>query len=222
MDDLPKEVFSGYDKEKQGVCIMDWECQGVVNPFYQAKAVSTWKVWTANIMVLGFMFCCGCSSASEPEMPLVHKTDLRSGMLQAHNRLRAQKGLSSLRWSEPLADYAREWAQYLSRSRNCRMQHRKEPAYGENLAYSSAAFLSPSAVLTLWASEEKDFDYQRNRCVPGKMCGHYTQLVWRDTRKVGCALSYCRVEEPSGHFIYEQVWVCNYDPPGNVIGERPY
>ncbi len=43
--------------------------------------------------------------------------------------------------------------------------------------------------------------------------GHYTQLVWRGTRDVGCAKVFC-----SGYMIV----VCNYNPPGNVLGLRPY
>jgi hypothetical protein len=38
-------------------------------------------------------------------------------------------------------------------------------------------------------------------------------LVWNNTREVGCAVA----SEPG-----REVWVCNYDPPGNWIGERPY
>ena len=43
--------------------------------------------------------------------------------------------------------------------------------------------------------------------------GHYTQLMWRDTRKVGCAVVGGRSEE---------YMVCRYSNGGNVIGERPF
>ena len=43
--------------------------------------------------------------------------------------------------------------------------------------------------------------------------GHYTQMVWRNTGEVGCAKSLC-----DGNMIV----VCNYNPPGNYLGEAPY
>jgi hypothetical protein len=38
-------------------------------------------------------------------------------------------------------------------------------------------------------------------------------MVWRDTREVGCAVATDTERE---------VWVCEYYPPGNVAGFRPY
>jgi hypothetical protein len=40
--------------------------------------------------------------------------------------------------------------------------------------------------------------------------GHYTQIVWSDTARVGCAL------RSSAEYDY---LVCRYASPGNVIGE---
>jgi pathogenesis-related protein 1 len=45
------------------------------------------------------------------------------------------------------------------------------------------------------------------------VCGHYTQIVWRDTTSVGCAAQSC----PQG-----EIWVCDYSPPGNYVGQHPY
>jgi hypothetical protein len=42
--------------------------------------------------------------------------------------------------------------------------------------------------------------------------GHFTQLVWRSSARLGCGASVCRGL---------QIWVCNYDPPGNVQGNFP-
>ena len=70
---------------------------------------------------------------------------------------------------------------------------------------------SAAEVVGYWAAEARDYSYRANTC--RGMCGHYTQLVWNDTREVGCAVA----SEPG-----REVWVCNYDPPGNWVGERPY
>ena len=64
-----------------------------------------------------------------------------------------------------------------------------------------------------WAAEAADYDHGTNAC-SGFTCGHYTQMVWADTRYLGCGVAAC----PSGG----EMWVCNYDPRGNVLGKSPY
>ena len=93
---------------------------------------------------------------------------------------------------------------------------------GENLFWSAVfpppeviTMVDPAVVVEAWESEVADYDYESNSCVPGKMCGHYTQIVWADTERVGCAFRTCS-EDGS------QVWVCNYYPAGNIVGEKPY
>lgn len=55
-----------------------------------------------------------------------------------------------------------------------------------------------------------------------KQCGHYTQIVWRNTTHVGCATKVCDKNSPFQGFTRWQFWVCNYSPPGNFVGQRPY
>ena len=43
--------------------------------------------------------------------------------------------------------------------------------------------------------------------------GHYTQVVWRDTKEVGCGIA------TGSNTDY---LVCRYSPGGNVIGQKPY
>lgn len=115
----------------------------------------------------------------------------------------------SLIWSNELARYAQEWADRLVEAG--RLVHRPNPIYGENLFLIHGADVSPAAVVGAWASEARNYSYQTNSC-QGR-CGHYTQLIWRDTKRVGCGAA-----SRDG----TEVWVCNYDPPGNIAGERPY
>jgi uncharacterized protein YkwD len=114
-----------------------------------------------------------------------------------------------LTWSARLAEYAQEWADRLLREGKFR--HRSNPTYGENLFEITGARASSAEVVDAWASEVREYNYRANTC--RGMCGHYTQLVWQDTREVGCAVA------ASGR---REVWVCNYDPHGNWIGQRPY
>jgi pathogenesis-related protein 1 len=130
-------------------------------------------------------------------------------MLQAHNMIRRNLGLPPLAWSDKLAARAQEWAQNLLAKG--KFLHNSKTPYGENLFEITGARAQPAEVVRAWASEARDYDYRSNRCKG--TCGHYTQIVWRDTKEVGCGVA-------GG--IKREVWVCEYTPPGNVIGQRPY
>lgn len=130
-------------------------------------------------------------------------------MLAAHNAVRAQVGLPPLVWSDALATVARDWGNRLIATRV--FTHRPNNRYGENLYTISGSAASPSRVVSAWADERRAYDLPSNSC--SAVCGHYTQIVWRATRSVGCAVAAAPGRE---------VWVCNYDPPGNYVGERPY
>lgn len=138
-----------------------------------------------------------------------------AGITAAHNRVRARLDLPPLEWSDALARYARTWADKLQR-RGCRLQHRPgsgpdKQRHGENLFSSTGQASTPGDVVDAWAAEVKDYNPRTNRCKG--VCGHYTQIVWRTSTKVGCAMATCGDTE---------VWVCNYDPPGNFLGQKPY
>lgn len=143
------------------------------------------------------------------------RTDV-SRLLDAHNQVRAdamprpEPALEPLSWSAELAQGAQDWADA------CVFEH-SEGTWGENLYASSESVLSP-VVVSAWASEAADYDLESGDC--DGQCGHYTQLVWRDTARVGCGAAWCDTLFSGGSG--GELWVCRYDPPGNWIGERPY
>jgi hypothetical protein len=67
-----------------------------------------------------------------------------------------------------------------------------------------------------WFNEKSDFDYTTNKCAAGKVCGHYTQVVWAKSTKVGCAYFTCN------NVVFKNTVLCNYGPGGNFNGEFPY
>lgn len=143
---------------------------------------------------------------------------------QAHDRVRAETDthgrapLAGLRWSAPLAASAQEVAD------RCRFEH-SHGRYGENL-YARPLPTSPSAVVRAWAGEVDDWSRVSNdqgECEPGKMCGHYTQIVWRETHSLGCAVARCdATASPFRNWDAWTLWVCHYDPPGNLRGRAPF
>ncbi len=152
-------------------------------------------------------------------------------MLKAHNAIRQQLGVENLKWSVQMQAYATEWAVFLSEEAGCQLRTRgsiglplHRNGLGENLFYREAqtggdnigqpAAVNESDVVAAWASEAEFYNYTANTCAAGKRCDSYTQAVWSDSVVVGCGAASCGNKD--------QIWVCNYDPPGNFALQRPY
>ncbi|HSB20491.1 MAG TPA: CAP domain-containing protein [Anaeromyxobacteraceae bacterium] len=160
-------------------------------------------------------------------------TPTAQAWLDAHNAVRAgtfpgvtvspvpSPPLAPLGWSASAAAVAQAWAA------NCVYAHNAgRGSLGENIAATApTALRSSTDVVGLWASEWSAYDYATNTC-SAPPCGHYTQLVWRSTVNVGCALVTCSTNWPFGGTPPADprwdFWVCDYEPPGNYVGERPY
>ncbi|NOK20304.1 CAP domain-containing protein [Corallococcus carmarthensis] len=152
----------------------------------------------------------------------VELTQFARDMLEAHNAARAaakpapSPALEPLTWDPEVAAVAQKWAD------NCSYEHNSGRGNaGENIAAATPDYLNTKAVVKGWVDEVADYDYSKNTCAAGKVCGHYTQVVWRNTRRLGCATKRCTVNSPFGGSAWD-FWVCNYAPPGNYVGQRPY
>ncbi|MBC8111811.1 MAG: hypothetical protein H7Y04_12185 [Verrucomicrobia bacterium] len=135
------------------------------------------------------------------------------GMVARHNYWRSQLKVGGLVWSDKLAAVAQDWANTLAKKSRT-LEHRPNNKYGENIYWSSGMNSTPNNVVDSWADERKDFDFVTQTCRGGWYpCGHYTQVIWENTTEVGCAVAKRGSEE---------YWVCNYNPPGNYTGQKPY
>ncbi len=124
-------------------------------------------------------------------------------LLAAHDRHRAEHCAPPLAWSSELAAEAQAWADTL-RARGCAFEH-SGGEHGENLAAGTSGTLGGEAVSEIWYREGARFDFRRGGF--SMNTGHFTQLVWIGTERVGCGVTQCDGMD---------VWVCEYDPPGNV------
>ncbi len=138
------------------------------------------------------------SSYLEPEL-----------VIAAHNSVRHRMGVPPVAWSDELARVAQNWADILLA--NGQFAHSRDHRYGENLYEIRGGSSTPYSVVSAWASEAANYQYATNSC--SGVCGHYTQVMWRDTKQVGCGVA---------HDQQREIWVCNYAPFGNIIGEKPY
>ncbi|WP_446010921.1 CAP domain-containing protein [Candidatus Electrothrix sp.] len=148
-----------------------------------------------------------------------------SAVITAHNKWRAKVGVPGLKWSDILAKRSKSWAKTLAG--RCIMKHSHGEPYGENIFYAGpltqtdpsggktnvSQQISSKDVVNTWGEEKKWYDYRSNSCHGGE-CGHYTQVIWKDTTEVGCAMALCKNNA--------QIWVCQYKEPGNLRGKRPY
>ncbi len=125
--------------------------------------------------------------------------DLASDMLAAHNALRAKNGAAPLSWSPGLAQAAQAWASA------CVFQH-SNTSYGENLAEGTG--YSATQVVNDWYGEISQYDFNN----PGysDATGHFTQVVWKGTKMLGCGAADCGSDGT--------LYVCNYEPAGNLQG----
>lgn len=130
--------------------------------------------------------------------------------LDAHNTYRALHGVPNVTWSTTVAQSAQAYAD------TCPSGHSYHPQYGENLAWSYGQNPSFGDVVKWWYDEEQYYDYNN----PGfsSTTGHFTQVVWKNTTEIGCGYrSGCSISLLGKTFT--DVWVCQYNPHGNVSGQ---
>ncbi|CAL9022670.1 unnamed protein product [Prunus brigantina] len=139
-----------------------------------------------------------------------HAQNSQQDYLNAHNVARKQVGIPNITWDSTVEAYAQNYAN--SSAADCNLVH-SNGTYGENLAKGSGSFTGTAAV-NLWVAEKPNYNYTSNSCAGGQQCLHYTQVVWKNSVRLGCA----RVQCSNGWWFV----TCNYDPPGNYVGQRPY
>lgn len=136
-----------------------------------------------------------------------------------HNKVRKEVGCPSLEWSNELAAFAQEWANEIARGGNCfALKHRPRSgkwasSYGENCAGAFKGQNPHISGCELWYKEKKFFKGRKFTMALFSKTGHYTQMIWRTTTKVGLGMAFC------GDKV---VVVANYDPPGNYMNANVY
>jgi len=137
-------------------------------------------------------------------------------VLAAHNAVRAQAGVEPLAWDSALGNSAAAYAQQMAMTGVFAHSNRKaRRGVGENLWMGTRGAFSVETMVGNWASERRMF-------MPGIFpavsrtgnwadVGHYTQIVWPTTTRVGCALA----STSRADYL-----VCHYSPAGNIDG-RP-
>ena len=153
-------------------------------------------------------------------------------VLNLHNRERAEVKVPPLTWSNSLAAEAQAYADHLTTlgvvcappPQGCK----PSPPHGaanENIALgvtlpAEFGVNSPAEFAQKWADEKVKYNAGQRS---GLGIGHYTAMVWKDTREVGCGFALGTVpDEVTLSGGGTDFLVCRYSPPGNAPGQTPF
>lgn len=179
-----------------------------------------------SLLALSGLLTVGCSSAAiyAEGVPLRVQSlaatqsagDMAERLLAAHNRERAAVGVPPLRWNPALAAAAASYGPTLAALG--RLEHSpraSRPGQKENLWSGTRGAYSPEQMVGSWAEEKAWFrpGIFPNVSSTGNWLdvSHYTQMIWRSTTDVGCAVHQSRTSD---------YLICRYSPGGNIDG-RP-
>jgi len=157
-------------------------------------------------------------------------------ILTAHNVVREYAGIRPLEWSDDLEEMAAARVQKLAHegcyiehsSTNDRMGAHGFYYVGENL-YKVINMVPTGVDITdAWYAEIEDYTFGkvgracvRQRCAsrqsPPCTVGHFTQVMWHESKRLGCARAECP-NQAKRTFVA----VCNYGEGGNIVDHLPF
>ncbi len=187
--------------------------------------------------IWGLLFVAACSGSGEADLdapgggpgidaaidasPGVGEPPELMGITLLHNQIRAAvvtgTPLPALQWDPSLAATAAAWVAMCQNTDGFTQIMDHNPGrstghpyqVGENI-FASSGTATAQGALNSWGAEKPNYNPSTGAC--NGTCGHYTQVVWRPTLKLGCARGNC----PS--IQYPSTIVCNYGPAGNSGG----
>nr|XP_022909966.1 uncharacterized protein LOC111421045 [Onthophagus taurus] len=128
--------------------------------------------------------------------------------------------LKRMKWDENLAREAQKIAN------TCEFTHKSVQDgrwswVGQNLYTSSSTNYDTrtdwNGAITAFFNEHKMYKFGSGFSMN---TGHYTQVVWAESDHVGCG--YTHYENSRSGYRYHKLYVCNYGPGGNIVGQNPY
>ncbi|KAJ3829328.1 CAP domain-containing protein [Lentinula raphanica] len=141
-------------------------------------------------------------ASTDPSQSFIQAT------LDSHNTARAEYGASPLVWNSSLYPATQQWANA------CVFQH-SGGNYGENLAAEAPQGITVQEGVNLWMEEASQYNYSNPTF--SSSTGHFTQVVWKSTTSVACAIGNCSFLGSGTGYL-----VCRYFPPGNYLGQFAY
>ncbi|NWI13198.1 GLIP1 protein, partial [Crypturellus soui] len=160
------------------------------------------------------LFIC-CNAYAQDPLPDIADAKFIEDCVTTHNNLRSKvnpPGSNMLRMGRR-SKTAKAWAKKCQFKHNIylKIPRKVHPTFtpvGENIRTGTATVFSVDAALSDWFSEVGSYDFNTNGC--SGQCGHYTQVVWATSYKVGCAVHFCDSAEYFPGLFNAAHFVCNY------------
>ncbi|XP_053458673.1 cysteine-rich secretory protein 2-like [Nycticebus coucang] len=154
---------------------------------------------------------------------LTTQSQVQRDIVAKHNELRRAvsppaSNMLKMEWNAEAATNAQKWANKCTLEHSNPEERKTTTKCGENLYMSSDPTTWSSAIQN-WYDESQDFEYGVGQKYPNRAVGHYTQLVWYSSFRVGCGIAYCPNQESLKYY-----YVCHYCPAGNNLSKKntPY
>jgi glioma pathogenesis-related protein 2 len=172
------------------------------------------KLSSIGLVSAAFLVTCNNGLASGEST--IDLTTLRENILTEHNTYRSKHHSPTLTASNSLHKSAQKWADYLAVKKM--FEHSDDPQVGENIYVFygqkitiNAKTLAKNAV-GFWYSEVANYNYLK----PGfsDNTSHFTQVIWKNTTKLGCGVAKGTVVR-QGRQVNAFYVVCQYSPAGN-------
>ncbi|XP_013914971.1 PREDICTED: glioma pathogenesis-related protein 1 [Thamnophis sirtalis] len=182
---------------------------------------SLWWWWCCGPSVLLTLLLGEVRSKYAPLPDITNRTFIKQ-YLDIHNKFRSEVKPSAsnmlyMTFDLALARIARAWANKCVWKHNPNQRYHPDRMFkptGENMWLGSASRnpINVEGPIRAFHSEVNYYTFSTHHC--SRVCGHYTQMVWAETYKVGCAVHFCPIVQGFGgsnaaHFI------CDYGPGGN-------
>ncbi|EUB54826.1 Peptidase inhibitor [Echinococcus granulosus] len=185
-------------------------------------------MWSARAISLILAIMIKAASLLTALFAVVHalSEEDRRSILELHTAAREQvrppaSNMMLMKYSPRLENLAERWARRCRYAHTDPQQHPEYRGVGQNLAASGGLVPTVRWLANMWKAEVKYYTYSNNSCIPFKVCGHYTQMVWADSTELGCAINRCDSMLPAWRPPVYYL-VCQYSPAGNFIGRKPY
>lgn len=161
------------------------------------------------VYIIVFLACVHMSSAQKKHISCPGINGLTSAeiltILGMHNDERLESGLRELVWDCKLAVLAQAWV-------ILGVVEHQNMYFGENIFVASNTKTNISEVFARWNLEKANWSNTSGTCLRGKTCSHYTQIMAKESERVGCGINRANMGK------WPLFLVCNYDPPGNMNG----
>ena len=134
-------------------------------------------------------------------------------LVTTHNAKRKKHGAKALTKLTALANLCKNTVNTCKKKKG--LYHTsdtyKDEPVGQNLYVLGGAAPTGKDITEDWYSENKNYNYSTGKAKNNGVIGHFTQLVWKSSKNIGCAYA----SGTWNGFNQSYFVCCNYYPAGN-------